>query len=94
MYTVTSQDVVLMSGIDKQIGIGACIHAGFHERKRMLGYACIVVVIVDDKQMSFQLPCEVLQIALFITFGVCLRGIHFLSIAVQNGKTVVLTSSR
>lgn len=76
MYAVASQNVVLMSGIDKQIGIGACIHACLHERKRMLGYAGVIVVIVDNEQMSFQLSCEVLQVALFITFGVCLRGVH------------------
>ena len=69
MYAVASQNVVLMSGIDKQIGIGACIYACFHERKRMLGHAGVIVVIVDNEQMSFQLPCEVLQVALFITFG-------------------------
>ena len=56
MYAVASQNVVLMSGIDKQIGIGACIYACLHERKRMLGHAGVVVVIVDNEQMSFQLP--------------------------------------
>ena len=54
MYTVTSLHVVLVRGIDEQVGIGAGIHAGFHERERVLRHAGIVVVIVNDEQVSLQ----------------------------------------
>ena len=64
MYTVTSLHVVLVRGIDEQVGIGAGIHAGFHERERVLRHAGIVVVIVNDEQGSLQVSGKVFQIAL------------------------------
>ena len=48
MYPVTSPDIVLMCGIDKQVRICACIHTSLYERKCMLRYTSIVMIIMDQ----------------------------------------------
>ena len=76
MHTVASQNVVLVRGIDEQIGIGAGIHARLHERKGMLRHAGVVMVVVDDEQMSFQVTGKVFQVCLLVAFRVRLRSVH------------------
>ena len=48
MHAVTSYDVVLMAGIDEQVGIRAGIHAGLYERERVLRHAGVVMIIMDQ----------------------------------------------
>ena len=55
MYTVTACYVVLVARVDKQVGIGAGIYTGFHERQRVLRYASVIVIVMDNEQMTFQL---------------------------------------
>ena len=76
MHAVTSHDVVLMAGIDEQVGIRAGIHTSLYERERVLRHTSIVMVVVNQQKMSFQVAGKVLQVTILITFGIALRRVH------------------
>ena len=76
MHAVAAQHVVLVAGVDEEVGIGACVHTGFHERQGVLGHASVVVVVVDNHQVAFEVGSQILQVALLVAFGVGLRCIH------------------
>ena len=52
MHTVASRHIVLVAWIDEEVWIRAGVDAGFHERKGVLRHASIVVVVMDNHQMS------------------------------------------
>ncbi len=54
MYTVAARHIVLVARVDEEVRIRAGIDARFHKREGVLRHAGVVVVIVDDHQMSFQ----------------------------------------
>ena len=56
MYTVAARHIVLVARIDEEVRIRAGIDARFHKREGVLRHAGVVVVIVDDHQMSGCLP--------------------------------------
>ena len=76
MYTVAARHIVLVARVDEEVRIRAGIDARFHKREGVLRHAGVVVVIVDDHQMSFQVACQVFQVTLFISSRIALRGIH------------------
>ena len=53
MYTVAARHIVLVARVDEEVRIRAGIDARFHKREGVLRHAGVVVVIVDDHQMSF-----------------------------------------
>ena len=70
MHAVAAQHVVLVVGVDEEVGIPTCIHTGLHERQGVLGHASVVVVVVDDHQVAFEVGRQILQVALPVGFGV------------------------
>ena len=66
MYTVAARHIVLVARVDEEVRIRAGIDARFHKREGVLRHAGVVVVIVDDHQMSFQVACQVFQVTLYI----------------------------
>ena len=49
----------------------------------MLRHAGIVMVVMDNQQMAFQLSGEVSQVTFLVTFGIRFRGVH-IAFAVHN----------
>ena len=76
MHTVASRHIVLVARIDEEVRIRAGVDAGFHERKGVLRHAGIVVVVMDNHQMSLQVTRQVFQVALLVPFRVALRSVH------------------
>ena len=76
MHTVASRHIVLVAWIDEEVRIRAGVDAGFHERKGVLRHASIVVVVMDNHQMSLQVTRQVFQVALLVPFRVALRSVH------------------
>ena len=76
VHTVSSHHVVLVTGINEKVGIGARIHTGFHERQGMLGHARVVVVVVDDEQVPLQLAGQLFEVTACVAFGIGLWRIH------------------
>ena len=76
MHAVAAQHVVLVAGVDEEVGIRTCVHTGFHERQGVLGHASVVVVVVDNHQVAFEVGSQVLQVALLVTIRIGLRCVH------------------
>ena len=73
---VATDDVVLMTRVDEEVGVGACVDAGLHEREGVLRYAGIVMVVVDDEQVAYEGTGQTVKVTFGIAVGVALRGVH------------------
>src|SRR5574344_463394 len=94
MNSVLAHYIVFMSWISEEVGECTCIDTSFQEGDRMLRNASIVVVVVNNEQMTFQVACIVLQVAFFISFRIGLWSIHiafaihhFVVLPIDNGTT-------
>lgn len=76
MYTVTACYVVLVARVDKQVGISAGIYTGFHKRQGVLWHAGIVMIVVNNQQVTFQLTGKILQVTFFVAFRIAFRCVH------------------
>ena len=67
---------MLVARVDEQVGVGAGVYTSFHERQGVLRHASVVMVVMDNQQMTFQLTREVFQVAFLVTFRIGFRCVH------------------
>ena len=91
MHAVAAQHVVLVAGIDEEVGIRTCVHTGFHERQGVLGHASVVVVVVDNHQVAFEVGSQILQVALLVAIPIGVGGAIYLAEYAKRNSPLVRT---
>ena len=65
-----------LARVDKQVRISAGIYTGFHKRQGVLWHAGVVMIVVNNQQVTFQLTGKILQVTFFVAFGLLFWCIH------------------
>lgn len=76
VYTVTADHVVWVTGIEEEVWIDAGIDAGLHETEGVLRNAGIILIAMNDQQVTLQVASQITQVGLLVSIGIGLWGIH------------------